>query len=138
MPSPRVGLIVILAALALYNGMFTGLPQLSEEQPLDGTFWILDLYVIPMLLVGGLAASHRWPYMVTVVYSTVGLAIDIATFVYGLTHDSALLGLLVATGPSGLLNFLAVVVAGVGTFGTIAGATLPADGLPNPRSHPSI
>ncbi|GKS57789.1 hypothetical protein YTPLAS18_13160 [Nitrospira sp.] len=137
MPSPQSALIALLAALALHNGMLTWLLPPTGGQPLQGTFWVLDLYVIPLVLVGGLVANHRWPYMAAVVYATVGLALDIATFVYGLAHDAPLPGLLLSTGPSGLLNFLAIVVAGVGTVGTISGATLPADRLPNPRSQPS-
>ena len=134
----RVQLIALLAALVLYNGMFQWLLQPTESsQPLSGTFWDLELYVIPLVLIGGLFAGYRWPFMAAVVYATVGLALDLATLVFGLTHETPLSHLLPSTGPSGFLNFLAIVVGGSGTFRTIAGATPPTDRLPNPQSHPS-
>ncbi|MBM4123279.1 MAG: hypothetical protein FJ249_11910 [Nitrospira sp.] len=52
--------------------------------------------------------------MASVMYGTIGLALDISTLVQTLTHSEAQLHLVVMSVASGLLNFLLIVLGGRG------------------------
>lgn len=52
--------------------------------------------------------------MGSAMYATVGLALDIATFVFGVTHSATVLELFFVSGLSALMNFGVIVLSGQG------------------------
>ncbi len=136
MPTARIRLIGTLIALVLHTAIVQWLsPTTDSEGVLHSPWWLAWLFLAPMALVGGLSARQRWPFMAGVLYATVNLALDLATLVSGLTHDAPLLPLGLSTGPSAFLSFLAMLVAGQGTFAALTNVRLPATRLPSPPSR---
>jgi len=76
--------------------------------------WNGFLFWIPLILAGLLFGRARWVLMASVMYGTIGLALDISTLVQTLTHSEAQLHLVVMSVASGLLNFLLIVLGGRG------------------------
>lgn len=97
--------------------------------------WILFLYGTPLALAGAILAHQRWAFAGGVIYATVGLALDIATIVFGITHEQPLLSFMLGYGVSAAIN-LAVIVAGGHAFLSVTQAARPpATRLPNPPSR---
>lgn len=76
--------------------------------------WLGFLYGIPLMLVGALVSGQRWALMAAVMYGTVGLALDLSTVVQELTQGPARPAVLAASGVTGLLNFLLILLGGRG------------------------
>lgn len=69
---------------------------------------------MPVLLGILLCTAKRWVMMVGVVYGTIGLALDLATFVQSLTGETDTVGYLLLIIISGILNFLLILLGGRG------------------------
>ena len=79
---------------------------------LHRAFWYGFQFGLPVLVGGVCLTGTRWAAMVGVMYGTIGLALDIATFVQSMTSgvDSLhFVGLILLTA---LFNFLLIVIGG--------------------------
>ncbi len=123
--------------LALLLALLIGLAALapSEGEPGWPIVRIGFLYGLPLLLIGSLRTKARWALMAAVIYGTVGLALDIATFVQDLTKGPGgpwRIGLSLA---SGGVNFLLIVFGGRGFLNVTGTALSPQESRrPNPPS----
>jgi hypothetical protein len=102
--------------------------------------WNGFLFGIPLILTGFLAAGARWAFMAGVMYGTIGLALDIATVVQGLTNPDAqrgVLRILWASGITGLLNGLLILIGGRGLLDVGPSGTPPGGPPPSPPSRPA-
>ncbi len=127
--------MAVLAALMVTAGLVrVNTPAPADQAQLALTMWNMFLFGIPTLLIGALLARQRWALMAAVIYGTVGLALDISTLVYVLTHETAGRFYGSAVGLSGLLNFLLIAFGGKGFLSVIDSGTLPKG---RPPSHPS-
>jgi hypothetical protein len=95
------------------------------------------LFGLPLLLAGGLLFHARWTLMACVIYGTVGLALDISTVVYDLTHSQAGPAPLALSAASGLVNFLLIIFGGRGFLDVGPAAEPQAGPPPSPRSPSS-
>ena len=121
--------------MALLAGLILAAAATRDDSRSAG--WLLFLYGIPLALIGCLLAKQRWALMAAVMYGTVGLALDIATIVHGITRPDVPQTILAMSGVTGLLNFLLIVFGGNG-FLTVSGASsLPESPRPNPPSPSS-
>ncbi len=102
--------LVIVAALSAWAA--TG--QTGDLWSSRSYGWLGFLYGIPLILVGALASGQRWALMAAVMYGTVGLALDLSTVVQELTQGPAHPAILAASGVTGLLNFLLILLGGRG------------------------
>ena len=104
---------------ALCFGLFAGAMTLDGLEPerafssdLHRSIWYGFQFGLPLLVGGVCLTGTRWAAMVGVMYGTIGLALDIATFVQSMTvgMDSPhFVGLILLTA---LFNFLLVVLGG--------------------------
>jgi len=122
------GLLAILIALA----------SLSASGPGTGGHVVRNgfVYGLPLILMGLLLAQVRWALMTSVMYGTVGLALDISTAVQDLTKTGAGAEALLLSGLSGLVNFLLIVFGGRGFLDVGTAARPPESPRPNPLSPP--
>lgn len=104
----------------------------ATHNPSRAPGWLVFLYGLPLALIACLLANQRWALMATVMYGTVGLALDISTIVQGLTRPDGAPAILAMSGVTGLLNFLLIAFGGKG-FLTTTGASSPPG---SPRSNP--
>ena len=86
--------------------------QSQPGQPEPSHLWIGFLIGIPIGLVVTVRLGFRWALMASVIYSTVGLALDLSTMVQLITKDQPTLAMLATSGFSGLLNFLVIAFGG--------------------------
>lgn len=104
---------------AVCFGIFVGALAFDTLQP-EKTFasdlrqgiWYGFQYCLPLFVGGICLIGKRWSAMVGVLYGTIGLALDIATFVQSMTSgtDSIhFVGLVLLTA---LFNFLLIVMGG--------------------------
>lgn len=84
---------------------------------------------VPVFLLIAVRFGFRWAMMASVIYGTVGLALDLSTLVQLITKDQPTFTMLIASGFSGLLNFLVI------AFGGRAFLDVP-QAPPPPGSHP--
>ncbi len=102
--------LVVVAALASWAAPdVMGGPQRSLSYG-----WLGFLYGIPLMLAGALVSGQRWALMAAVMYGTVGLALDLSTVVQELTQGPSHPAVLAASGVTGLLNFLLILLGGRG------------------------
>jgi hypothetical protein len=131
-------LLIGLVVVAVLSRMDRGLDlQTSAKSDL---LWNGFLFGIPLILAGFLATGARWAFMAGVIYGTIGLALDIATVVQDLTNPDAqrgVLRILWASGLTGLLNCLLILIGGRGLLDVGPSGTPPGGLPPNPPSHPA-
>ncbi len=87
-------------------------PQKTFASELRQGIWYGFQFGLPLLVGGICLIGKRWSAMVGVLYGTIGLALDIATFVQSMTSGTDSLhfvGLILLTA---LFNFLLVVIGG--------------------------
>ena len=104
---------------AVCFGLFAGAVALDTLQPqktfaseLRQGIWYGFQFGLPLIIGGICLIGKRWSAMVGVLYGTIGLALDIATFVQSMTSGTDSLhfvGLILLTA---LFNFLLVVIGG--------------------------
>ena len=102
--------------------------------------WNGFLFGVPLILAGFLAAGARWAFMAGVMYGTIGLALDIATVAQDLTNPDAqweVLWIFRASGITGLLNCLLILIGGRGWLDVGSSGTPPGGPPPNPPSRPA-
>ena len=107
----------LMAALCL--GLFAGAMAFDGLEPerifssaLHQSIWYGFQFGLPVLVGGVCLTGTRWAAMVGVMYGTIGLALDLATFVQSMTAgmDSLhVVGLILLTA---FLNFLLIVIGG--------------------------
>ena len=107
----------MMATLCL--GLFVSAVALDTLQPpktfaseLRQGIWYGFQFGLPLIIGGICLIGKRWSAMVGVLYGTIGLALDIATFVQSMTSGTDSLhfvGLILLTA---LFNFLLVVIGG--------------------------
>lgn len=131
-------LLIGLVVVAVLSRMDLGLDlQTSAKGHL---LWNGFLFGVPLILAGFLAAGARWAFMAGVMYGTIGLALDIATIVQDLTNHDAQWGVLRifwASGITGLLNCLLILIGGRGWLDVGSSGTPPGGPPPNPPSRPA-
>lgn len=120
-------------ALVLAQVAQTGLIDWLVSDSPTGFPRALFFYGIPLVLAGATVARQRWAFMGGVVYATVGLALDIATMVFGVTHEQPVVHLALGYGVSAAINFAIIVVGGHGFLAV----TPPGAHRPNPPSQVS-
>ena len=105
-------LLVGLAIVALFQPATQGAePSRSIWHQLA---WNGFLFWMPLILAGLLFGRARWVLMASVMYGTIGLALDISTLVQTLTRSEPQSSTLMMSVASGLLNFLLIVLGGRG------------------------
>ena len=104
---------------ALCFGLFAGAMALDGFEPpktfasdLRQGIWYGFQFGLPLFVGGICLVGKRWSAMVGVMYGTIGLALDIATFVQsvtGGTDSGHFVGLVILTA---FFNFLLIVIGG--------------------------
>ena len=108
-------MILICLGLLIGSAVTEGLyPPETPPSTLQAVMWNGFLFGVPVLLGGFLITGMRWIFMVSVLYGTIGLALDVATFVQSVTHPGEPPGFVLLVGVTGLLNFLLIVFGGRG------------------------
>lgn len=132
--------IALLIALVVLEGLLLEAGSASSLATIRDGILLGFLFGVPTLLVAGLLVLRQhWIVMATVMYSTIALALDLATIVQEASHGSPRPLILALTLGSSLLNFLIMI------FGAAArypyGQTNPLQQHPipifNPRLHPN-
>ena len=87
-------------------------PERAFASDLHQSTWYGFQFGLPLLVGGTCLTGKRWAAMVGVTYGTIGLALDVATFVQAMTSgmDSLHFGVLVLL--TALFNFLLIVIGG--------------------------
>ncbi len=129
-----IGLLIALTIqAALASVMAPESAGASHLPPL----WSMFSFGLPIVLCGALLGGRAWAFMGAVMYATVGLALDISTGVYAVTHEHSSGQGLPGIGISAVLNFLVIVFGGRGFLGAIERLRPRADLHPSPPSPPS-
>lgn len=100
--------LIGLTAVGMATLLFTGQPDQPEPSPVLIGF----LIGLPVFLLVTVRLGFRWATMASVIYGTVGLALDLSTMVQLITKDQPTVAALTASGFSGLLNFLVIAFGG--------------------------
>lgn len=108
--------------------------QAQPGQPEPSALWIGFLIGVPIGLVLMVRLGFRWALMASVIYSTVGLALDLSTLVQLITKDQPTLAMLTTSGFSGLLNFLVIAFGGRAFLDVSLAPPPPGSHPPNPPS----
>lgn len=87
---------------------------------------------IPLFLLVAVRLGYRWATMASVIYGTVGLALDLSTMVQLITNDQPTVAMLTANGFSGLLNFFVIAFGGRAFLDTSQAPPPPGSRPPNP------
>jgi hypothetical protein len=129
---PIVGLLVVLIMVEVSLFILGSGSSLSTiEHPVLVGF----LFYIPALLVGGLLLIHQqWVAMISVIYSTIALALDLATIVQESNQSSPHSVVLILTVLSSLVNLLILIFGGRCAISFKPDKQPPAGQLPNVQS----
>ncbi len=122
------GLLISLIGLTAV-GMATLFLVNQPDQAEPSHFLVGFLIGLPVFLLIVVRLGYRWATMASVIYGTVGLALDLSTMVQLITKDQPTVAALTASGFSGLLNFLVI------AFGGRAFLDMP-QAPPPPESRP--
>ncbi len=105
--------IVLLIALIALEGILVTVESTSPLSTIRDGVLLGFLFGIPTLLVGGLLMIRQhWVVMGVVMYSTIALALDLATIVQEASQTSPHPIILALTVGSSLLNFLIMIFGG--------------------------
>jgi hypothetical protein len=96
--------------------------------------WIIFLILLPVGLAATVWQHLRWGAMASVIYGTVGLALDLATAVQIMTEDTEWFPALASTGVSGLLSFVLIVFGGQVFLDVFEAPPPPGSRPPSPPS----
>ena len=122
-------LLGLLGSLCLLGGYSLLVTRASSAVGPTRSVWILFLILLPLALAGFVWMAWRWSAMACVIYGTIGLALDLATFVSIAPHLDGELSTAALSGLSGLANFFLIL------FGGRSFLHLPSERSP-PGSHP--
>ena len=132
------GLLLLLLVALSTVGLITILGAFSHELSTAAQGgWILFLIFLPLCLASALWREWTWAAMVCVVYSTIGLALDLATVISILGGKGGTDLMLVLSGISGALNLLLIVFGGRAFWSTLQGLRPGGSHPPNPPSPSS-
>lgn len=106
------GLLPVLLGILIVEGGMLALNRESVAGSAHGSLWIGFLILMPVGLAALVWQNVRWAPMACVMYGTIGLALDLATLVQMITKSRDGWSALLATGVSGILNFLLIVLGG--------------------------
>ena len=127
---PVIGLLVALIAVEVSLFMLGSTSALST---IKHSVLVGFLFGFPALLVGGLLViRQQWIVMVAVMYSTIALALDLATMVQEVSQSAPHSVVLTLTLVSSLLNFLIMI------FGGRCALTFGPDEQPPAGRHPNL
>ena len=105
------GLMISLIGLTAV-GMATLFLVVQPDQAEPSRFLVGFLIGLPVFLLIVVRLGYRWATMASVIYGTVGLALDLSTMVQLITKDQPTVAMLTANGFSGILNFLVIAFGG--------------------------
>lgn len=120
--------LIGLTAVGMATLLFAGQPSPPEPSPVLIGF----LIGLPVFLLVTVRLGFRWATMASVIYGTVGLALDLSTMVHLVTKDQPTLAALTACGFSGLLNFLVIAFGGRAFLDVPQAPPPPGSRPPNP------
>ena len=100
--------LIGLTAVGMVTLFLVGQPDQAEPSRLLVGF----LIGMPVFLLVVVRSGYRWATMASVIYGTVGLALDLSTIVQLITKDQPTVASLTASGFSGILNFLVIAFGG--------------------------
>ena len=125
----------ILAGLLLIAGISYIIVPAHPDGSAHGIWFSIGFLVgAPLFLMCLLFSRQSWVLMATIMYGTIGLALDMATLVQEATLTEMRVAVIILEGLSGALNFLLITCGGYAFLsGTLVGqpvATHP----PNPPS----
>ncbi len=105
--------IVLFVALIALECVLFGIESNSSLTTIKNGVLLGFLFACPVLLIGGMMLIRQpWTMMVAVIYSTIALALDLATIVQEASQPSPRITFLILTLGSSLLNFLIMVLGG--------------------------
>lgn len=105
--------LVLLTILIILEGILLGVESGSPLSTIKDGILLGFLFVLPTLLLGGLIVLRQpWAVMGAVIYSTIALALDLATIVQEASQASPRLIILVLILGSSLVNFLIMITGG--------------------------
>lgn len=105
--------IALLAVLIALEGVLFGVGSAAPLSTIKDGVLLGFLFGFPTLLVGGLIMIRQpWTVMGAVIYSTIALALDLATIVQEASQGSPRVLILILTVVSSLLNFLIMIFGG--------------------------
>ena len=125
------GLMISLIGLTAV-GMATLFLVAQPGQAEPSRFLVGFLIGIPVFLLVAVRWRYRWATMASVIYGTVGLALDLSTMVQLITKDQPTVALLTANGFSGILNFLVIAFGGRAFLDVSQAPPPPGSRPPNP------
>ena len=96
--------------------------------------WIGFLIGLPLLLTALIGFHLRSAAMLVVMYATIGLALDIATFVQEMSRPEGGMIIISAALLSATINFLLIACGGQAVLGGKSGEQLEVTRRPNPPS----
>ncbi len=135
---PTRPVIVLLFALVTVEASLFMLGSASSLSTIQQNVLLGFLFGLPALLVGGLVViRQQWIVMVAVMYSTVALALDLATIVQEASQPAPGPVVLALTLASSLLNFLIMIFGGRCALTVRPDERPPAGRLPNLQSPAS-
>lgn len=128
----RPVIALLIALIALETILFTVGSTVSLSTIKDGVL-LGFLFGVPSLLVSGLLViRHHWVVMAAVMYSTIALALDLATIVQEASQAYPRPLILALTLGSSLLNFLIMILGGR------CALAFRSDGPPPTASRPTL
>lgn len=131
--------IALLVALVMLEGLLFEAGSATSLATIRGGILLGFLFVVPILLVAGtLLLRQRWVIMAAVMYSTIALALDLATIVQEASQASPRPLILALTLGSSLLNFLIMIFGGrcALSFRTGESPLTPSIPIFSPLLHP--
>lgn len=117
-----------LTAVGMATLFLMGQPDQAEPS----RFLVGFLIGLPLFLLVAVRLGYRWATMASVIYGTVGLALDLSTMVQLITKDQPTVATLTANGFSGILNFLVVAFGGRAFLDVSQAPPPPGSRPPNP------
>lgn len=104
--------------------------QPGQEEP--NRILVGFLIGMPVFLLIAVRLGYRWATMASVIYGTVGLALDLSTIVQLITKEQATVAALTGNGFSGFLNFLVIAFGGRAFLDVSQAPPPPGSRPPNP------
>lgn len=120
--------LIGLTAVGMATLFLVGQPDQAEP----GRLLVGFLIGMPVFLLVAVRLGYRWATMASVIYGTVGLALDLSTIVQLITKDQPTVASLTANGFSGLLNFLVIAFGGRAFLDVSQAPPPPGSRPPNP------
>lgn len=125
--------IVLLTGLTALEALLFLFQSSSSASTIRDGLLLGFLFGIPALLIGGLVAIRKhWVVMAAVMYSTIALALDLATIVQEASQTAPRGTILALTVGSSVLNFLIMI------FGGRCALTFRPDEQPPEAPHPNL